>query len=391
MSGLVGESLGRYQITAQLGTGGMATVYKAYDTRLERYVAIKVIRSEHKQDEGFLKRFEREAKTLAQLSHPNIVKVLDYGEYEGAPYLVMEYVGGGTFKKKGIRHHWVEAARLLAPMARALEYAHQHNIIHRDVKPANFLLTETGVPMLSDFGIAKILESEETSQLTGTGVGIGTPAYMAPEQGSGKGVDERADIYSLGVVFYEMVTGQTPYQADTPLAVLLMAMNDPLPPPKTYVSDLPDAVEQVLLKALAKNPVHRFQNMGAFAQALEKLAAGSQSLPDIQVGIQDMETAALEAGVVEVGKPVREREVVGNPAVPVAKKPARKLVVTVVVAVLAVIIVGCLVVWAAYILNICMPPGPWPSLPWCNVQIPSDHNRLVCPPPGPWGMPPWCP
>ena len=346
MSGLVGESLGRYQITAQLGTGGMATVYKAYDTRLERYVAIKVIRSEHKQDEGFLKRFEREAKTLAQLSHPNIVKVLDYGEYEGAPYLVMEYVGGGTLKKKGIRRHWVEAARLLAPMARALEYAHQHNIIHRDVKPANFLLTETGVPMLSDFGIAKILQSEETSQLTGTGVEIGTPAYMAPEQGSGKGVDERADIYSLGVVFYEMVTGQTPYQADTPLAVLLMAMNDPLPPPKTYVSDLPDAVEQVLLKALAKNPVHRFQDMGAFAQALEKLAAGSQSLPDIQVGIQDMETAALEAGVVEVGKAVREQGVVGKPAVPVAKKPARKLVVTVVVAVLALIIVGCLVVWA---------------------------------------------
>lgn len=216
MAGLVGESLGRYQITAQLGTGGMATVYKAYDTRLERYVAIKVIRSEHKQDEGFLKRFEREAKTLAQLSHPNIVKVLDYGEYEGAPYLVMEYVGGGTLKKKGVRRQWIEVARLLAPMARALEYAHQHNIIHRDVKPANFLLTETGAPMLSDFGIAKILESEETSQLTGTGVGISTPAYMAPEQGSGKGVDKRADIYSLGVVFYEMVTGQTPYQADTP-------------------------------------------------------------------------------------------------------------------------------------------------------------------------------
>jgi hypothetical protein len=170
-----------------------------------------------------------------------------------------------------------------------------------------------------------------------------------------------------------------------------MHMNDPLPPPKTYVSDLPDAVEQVLLKALAKNPVHRFQDMGAFAQALEKLAAGSQSLSDIQVGIQDMETAALEAGVVEVGKPVRERGVVGKPAVPVAKKPARKLVVTVVVAALAVIIVGCLVVWAAYILNICLPPGPWPLPPWCNVQIPADYNRLVCPPPGPWGMPPWCP
>lgn len=170
-----------------------------------------------------------------------------------------------------------------------------------------------------------------------------------------------------------------------------MHMNDPLPPPKTYVPELPDAVEQVLLKALAKNPENRFPNMGAFAQALEKLAAGSQSLPEIQAGVQEMETAALEAGSVEVRKPALGRGVAGKPDVSVTKKPARKPAVTVAVVVLAIIIAGCLLVWVAYVLNICLPPGPWPLPPWCTGHIPADYNRLVCPPPGPWGMPPWCP
>ena len=181
ITNLIGQSLGRYHILEQLGEGGMATVYKASDTRLERNMTIKVILPQKQQSEKFIKRFEREAKTLAQLSNPNIVKVLDYGDYDGVPFIVMEYVHGGTLKKKlGKPIPWAEAADLQAPIAQALECAHKYpqKIVHRDVKPSNILLTQSGEPMLSDFGVAKILETEETMDLTGTGVGVGTPEYM---------------------------------------------------------------------------------------------------------------------------------------------------------------------------------------------------------------------
>ena len=278
MVSLIGQSLGRYHILEQLGEGGMATVYKAYDTRLERDVAIKVIRIDQFAPtvlERILKRFEREAKALARLTHPNIVHINDYGEQDGIPYLVMDYLPGGTLKQRlGKPILWQEAIRLLIPVAEALEYAHEHGIIHRDVKPSNILLTEKGQPMLTDFGIAKILESEETAELTGTGMGVGTPEYMAPEQSSSKSVDQRADIYSLGIVLYEMVTGRKPFIADTPLAVLLKQASEPLPRPRQFVPGLPEEVEKVLFKALAKKPEDRYQDAGAFAEALERLGRG---------------------------------------------------------------------------------------------------------------------
>ncbi|MGB9724679.1 MAG: serine/threonine-protein kinase, partial [Chloroflexia bacterium] len=244
----IGQSVGRYHIVEQLGEGGMATVYKAYDTRLEREVALKVIRRgafPPEQLERILRRFEREAKALARLTHPNIVGLIDYGEYEGSPYLVMEYLPGGTLKKllearAGRPLPWEEAVRLLLPIARALHFAHRQGFIHRDVKPSNILITESGEPMLSDFGIAKLLETEETT-LTGTGVGVGTPEYMAPEQGLGRKVDARADVYALGVVLYELVTGRKPYTADTPMAVVFKHLSDPLPRPRAYVPELPEA------------------------------------------------------------------------------------------------------------------------------------------------------
>ena len=199
----------------------MATVYKAYDLRLERDVAVKFIRSDIVRDEMFLKLVEREAKALARLLHPYIVKVLDYGEHEGSPYLVMEYIRGHTLKGKlGRPMPWREACRMLIPVADASDYTHKQNIVHRDVKPSNFLVSDLNHLMLSDFGIAKMLDAPEAVQLTGAGVGIGTPEYMAPEQGLGQTVDQRADVYSLGIVLYEMVTGQKPYRADTPMAVM---------------------------------------------------------------------------------------------------------------------------------------------------------------------------
>ena len=241
MSELIGQSIGRYHITEQLGQGGMATVFKAFDTHVERDVAVKFIRSERlstQSAETVIKRFKREAQALAKLSHPNILTVLDYGEHEGQLYLVTEFMPGGTLKEKlGKQIHWAEAAKLLAPIARALEYAHGQGIIHRDIKPANILISPSGLPILADFGIAKMLESELTSDLTGTNVGVGTPDYMAPEQGLGKGVDHRPDDYALGIVFYEMITGRKPYTADTPLAAMRKQARESLPRPHASVRD----------------------------------------------------------------------------------------------------------------------------------------------------------
>jgi serine/threonine protein kinase len=270
MINLIGISLGRYRVLDQLGVGGMATVFKAYDTRLERIVAIKVIQNDREQpDPNFLQRFELEAKTLAQLSHPNIVPVYDFGEQNGIFYVVMEYLPGATLKERlGRTMQHQEAARLLAPIARALEYAHHRKIIHRDIKPANIFITLSGQPMLLDFGLAKMLEAK--NHITGIGIGIGTPDYMAPEQWMGNS-DHRSDIYALGIVYYELVTGTRPFASDTPAAVMFKQINEQLPRPRIFNSSLPDEVEQVILKALAKNPEDRYQDIGHMASALEKV------------------------------------------------------------------------------------------------------------------------
>ena len=281
MSGLIGQNFGRYQILELLGEGGMATVYKAYDTRLEREVAIKVIRRDaFSPDEMdmMLKRFEREAKSLGRLSHPNIVGVIDYGEHEGSPYLVMVYLSGGTLKERlGKPMPWQEAIRLLLPIAHALEYVHERNIINRDVKPSNILMTEKGQPMLTDFGLVKIFGEHEkdTTSLTSSGTGLGTPDYMAPEQWTGEPTAQ-SDLYSLGVVLYEMITGHRPYTADTPAGVLLKQATESLPLPKQYIPDLPKDVESVLLKVLAKEPGDRYPDMHAFIDELQNLLAGRE-------------------------------------------------------------------------------------------------------------------
>lgn len=281
MNDLSGQSLGRYHLIEKLGEGGMATVYKAYDTRLERDIALKVIRKEAFGQEAIdrlLKRFEREAKVMARLNHPNIVPIIDYGEFEGSPYLVMPYLSGGTLKQIDTPIPWQAAAKLLEPVASALAYAHEKGILHRDVKPSNILINEKKEPILTDFGIAKLLDVEERHTITGTGVGVGTPEYMAPEQGLGKEVDGRADVYALGVVLYELVTGKKPYTADTPMAIVYKHLTDPLPDPHLYKPDLPDTVEKMIFKALAKKPEDRYQSMGEFASALKSLEQGN-SLP----------------------------------------------------------------------------------------------------------------
>ncbi len=282
MTDLSGQYLGRYNLTERLGEGGMATVYKGYDTRLERDVAVKIIRSAafpEEELEAVLKRFEREAKSLAKLSQPNIVKVYDYGEHDGSPYLVMEYLPGGTLKKFiGKSMHWQEAMRLLLPIARGVAYAHQRGILHRDIKPANILITEGDEPMLSDFGIAKLFEGEQSTALTGSGMAIGTPEYMAPEQWIGT-TSPQSDQYSLGIVLYEMLAGRKPYVGDTPAAILIKQATEPLPSPRKFAVDLPESLEHVLIKALAKEPENRHRDMNAFIGALENLQMSAPVMP----------------------------------------------------------------------------------------------------------------
>jgi serine/threonine protein kinase len=275
MIDLSGKTIDRYQIIESIGQGGMASVYRAYDTRLSREVAIKFIRTDLFGPavlEELLKRFEREAKALAQFDHPHIIHVYDYGEYDDSPYLVMQFLPGGTLDSKmGAAFGWQEAVDVMLPLAQALDYAHQREVIHRDIKPANILLSAEEQPKLTDFGIAKLLQSGGLTTLTETGATIGTPEYMSPEQAMGAPADHRSDIYSLGIVFYELVTGQKPFEADTPVVVIIKHINEPLPDPRDLAPDLPVAVEEVLRTALAKQPDDRFDDMTAFIDALEAL------------------------------------------------------------------------------------------------------------------------
>ena len=268
----------------------MAVVNKAYDTLLNREVAIKIIRTENippKALEHTLKRFSREGQILQKLDHPNIVKVFDFGESDGQPFLVMEYLPCGTLKqliKKRKSILWKESLRLLIPILQALEYAHSKGVIHRDIKPSNILLTSDGQPMLSDFGVAKIIEEDATQELTATSASVGTPEYMAPEQITSKTFDARADLYSLGIVFYELITGRRPFEADTPMAVLVKHANDALPRPSLFINNLPKDVELFLIKSLSKDPNHRYQSAAAMLDACNALLAGTPL--DIQIDLQ---------------------------------------------------------------------------------------------------------
>jgi len=305
MENLTGKFVDRYQILELLGQGGMAMVYKAYDPRLEREVALKIIRLDvfpPNDLQDVRKRFEREAKALAQLSHPNIIKVMDYGEYEGLPFLVMEYLQGGTLKQMiGEPMSWQEAMRLVLPIARGLEYAHRRGIVHRDIKPANILMTEDGDPMLSDFGIVKLLQGRETTTLTASGAAIGTPEYMAPEQWTGK-TSLKSDMYSLGVVLYEIITGRRPYDADTPGELFLKQVTEPMPLPKEIIRDLPEPVEQFLLKTLDKEPSERHNDFGIFIREIENLLTEKSS-----------QTLSVE---LETSKPVKVSKTDTNRKIP---------------------------------------------------------------------------
>lgn len=268
MNDLVGHTLGQYRIIEQLGKGGMATVYRAFQPSLDRYVAIKVLMPYFAHEEGFSERFVREAKAIAHLDHPHILPIYDYGQEGEVHYIVMKCVDPGTLKdlEADSPISLYLSVKLVSQIADALDHAHQRGVIHRDVKPANILMDRGEWVFLTDFGLARMVEGSQ--QLTLSGVGVGTPAYMSPEQCQGKLIDRRADIYSLGIVLYEMLTGCVPFEAETPLAVVLKHITDPLPMPRSINPAIPEAVELVILKALAKAPEDRYQTAGEMAAAL---------------------------------------------------------------------------------------------------------------------------
>ncbi|MGZ9235001.1 MAG: serine/threonine protein kinase, partial [Anaerolineales bacterium] len=264
-----GQMLGPYRIINQIGRGGMATVYKAYQASVDRYVAVKVLPSQLAESKEFAARFQQEARFIANLEHPHILPVFDYGESEGVAYFVMRYLEAGTLKDKmesGRPLPLDDIDRIFTQLADALSYAHGHGIVHRDLKPANALIDSRGNVFLTDFGIARLLESA-SPRLTQTDAIMGTPAYISPEQAQAHPVDQRSDIYSLGIILYEMVTGSVPFVAETPLAVLFKHISDPLPPPSVVKPDVPAPIEQVILKALAKDPGDRFATAADFVAA----------------------------------------------------------------------------------------------------------------------------
>ncbi|MEP7289015.1 MAG: protein kinase [Chloroflexota bacterium] len=273
---LIGQRLGQYEIVALLGKGGMATVYRARQTSVNRDVAIKVIKPELTAASEFLTRFEREAQTVASFSHPHILKVFDYGQHEGLVYLVMELMTGGSLSdllSKGPIAPKITGG-LLAQMAQALDYAHQQGVVHRDLKPQNVLLDGSGNAFLTDFGIAKLMQSN--TALTQSGTAMGTPLYMSPEQWQDDHVDSRTDIYALGVMLFEMLTGAVPFDATTPYGIMYKHIYEAPPPIRNLPPEISQPVDQVISKAVAKNRDQRFQSATALTVAFRTALSGKK-------------------------------------------------------------------------------------------------------------------
>ena len=271
MSFNIGENVGPYRIMEQLGQGGMASVYKAYHASLDRYVALKVLHPAFHQDQTFTARFQREARVVARLEHPNIVPIYDYSEHESRPFLVMKYIEGDTLKARLNRGPLTseEIEKVVISVGSALAYAHKQGILHRDIKPSNVMIAKDGTMYLADFGLARIAEAGE-STMSSDSI-MGTPQYISPEQAIGKkDLDAGTDIYSFGVMLYEMVVGQVPFSADTPFSIIHDHIYTPLPLPRKVNPNVPEPVQRVLLKALAKDRLDRYSSTEELVNAFKE-------------------------------------------------------------------------------------------------------------------------
>ena len=269
---LIGKVVNGYEILSQVGQGGMATVFLARQRSMNRNVALKFLPNAFLNDEAYLQRFEREVRIVSQLEHRNIVPVYDFGEFEDQPYIAMRYMPAGSVEEL-LAAGPIPLRRVLSiveQVASALDYAHQNEILHRDLKPSNILLDDGGGVFITDFGIARIL-GEGGSNITTQGV-VGTPSYMSPEQARGEPLDGRSDIYSLGVMLFELVTGCRPFDSETPYSIAVMHVTMPPPSPRDFDPSVTSAVEGVILRALHKQPEKRYATCGELARAL-RLAA----------------------------------------------------------------------------------------------------------------------
>src|SRR3954469_4661820 len=308
---------GRYRIERKLGAGGMADVYLAEDQELGRRVAIKILNSRHGNDDQFIERFRREAKNAAALNHPNIVSIYDRGEAEDTYYIAMEFLDGRTLKELIIGrgaaaiNGAIEYARQILS---GLRFAHRHGIVHRDIKPHNVLVDGDGRVKVTDFGIARA----GTSQMTEAGSIVGTAQYLSPEQARGSGVDQRSDLYSLGIVLYELLTGTVPFSGDTPVEIAMKHLSQTPEPPSVRRPDLPRELDLVVMRALAKDPDDRYQSAEEMDLDLERLSRGpaiSQETEDSATQIMSALTGPMDATAATMIVP--PRRAVGSYSTPV--------------------------------------------------------------------------
>ncbi len=279
MSDMINRTLKRYKVSAKLGTGGMGTVYQGMDSSLNRVVAIKVMHPQYADDPVFRQRFLQEARVAANLDHPGIVKVFDFDEFQGTLFIVMEFISGKNLSQwlteQRASHCWIsigDAVELVRQVGLALQHAHESGVLHRDIKPANIMIKKQAAdrlpyrPVITDLGLAKLVEG---MQFTHAGESMGTPAYMSPEQALGEKVDARSDVYSLGILLYQLAVGQLPFASKTPSEAIRDHTQKPPPPPTTVQPGFPAELEQIMLKSLEKDPGKRFQSAVEFANKLE--------------------------------------------------------------------------------------------------------------------------
>jgi len=293
--------LNRYELLEKIGEGGMGSVYKAKCHLLNRFVAVKILKAELNNDEDFVARFKREATSIASLSHPNIVNVHDVGAEEHINFIVMEYIDGKTLKqiiKENGRISSRETLDIVFQVAKALECAHKNNIIHRDIKPDNIMIMEDNMVKVMDFGIAKVADSRTATNCNNV---MGTVRYFSPEQAKGNFVDCRTDIYSLGIVMYEMVTGQVPYNADSAISIAMMHIQEPVIPPKEIITDIPENINQVILKSMQKEPIKRYQTAREMADVLKTIKQYPNFKININKGPDDATRIMAPAVVSDIG------------------------------------------------------------------------------------------